>query len=49
MSKIIYINLSDETIIQESFEMKKGMEYGRGLASYLIEKNVPADTMIKNL
>lgn len=43
MNKIVYINLSEGTITQELFEIKKGMEYGRGLAGYLMEQSVPGD------
>ena len=40
MNKIIYINLTNGDIEQEIFDIEKNMEYGRGLAVYLIEKNV---------
>lgn len=41
MDKIIYIDLSSEIIKEEEFDIKNVMEYGRGLASYLITKHVP--------
>ena len=42
MSKIVTVNLTDKSVIEEDYDINKIGHYGRGLAVYLIEKHVPS-------
>ena len=42
MSKIVTVNLTDKSVIQEDYAIEETGHYGRGLAVYLIEKYVPS-------
>lgn len=44
MSRIVYVNLSDETIEEREHDLEKLYQYGRGLAGYLIQRHVPPCT-----
>jgi aldehyde:ferredoxin oxidoreductase len=44
LSRIVYVNLSDETIEEKEHDLEKLYQYGRGLAGYLIQRHVPPST-----
>jgi len=44
LSRIIYVNLSDETIEEKEHDLAKLYHYGRGLAGWLMEEHVPPGT-----
>ena len=43
MSKVIVVNLTDQTITQEEYQLGAKQDYGRGLALKLLKKHVPAN------
>lgn len=44
MSRILYVNLSDQTIEGKEYDLEKINHYGRGLAGYLMRRHVPPCT-----
>ncbi len=44
MSRIVYVNLSDNTIEEKEYSLQKINHYGRGLAGYLMQQCVPPGT-----
>jgi len=44
LSRIVYVNLSDETIEEKEYNLEKINHYGRGLAGYLTRQYVPPCT-----
>jgi len=44
LSRIVYVNLSDNTIKEEEYSLEKINHYGRGLAGYLMHQYVPPST-----
>jgi aldehyde:ferredoxin oxidoreductase len=41
LSKIVYVNLSTETVEEKEYGDDLIQYYGRGLTSYLVKENVP--------